>query len=340
MNDTPTFRIRLADSGDLAACLDLRIDSEQASVDGLAPSHDHDRQALTHWIQQGAMYVVTNHIWDVVACFALAGADTEIWTAAEAAQPALYLYEFTVAADCLDTGLDDVILDWCARRAEAAGAMWLRLDCWRAATALHDLWTRRGFVHLDTRDHPGRDSGVLFQRDASTQLASAELRTTITLLDDTVATDENVRGSARAGTAQHTPSHQGSQRFADLSPVERAEREIAETKDDLMAARELAPDDDTFAARARMLEERLPRLEVRLAELRKSSRGYDSTDEAAVWLAAAEVVLGMRLDEPPVAATDSWNAALEQAARTLQDRAGAIRSSTGKHHGIGVDGRE
>lgn len=299
MNETPTFRIRFADSGDLAACLDLRVDSEQALVDGPAPGHadDHDRDALTRWIQQSALYVVTNHIWDVVACFALAAADTERGTAAEAAQPALCLYEFTVGAEYLDTGLADAILDWCARRADAAGALLLRVD----------------------------------QRDASTRLASDEVRTAITLVDDTVAgADENTGGSESV-----TPGRQGSQRFADLSPIERAEREIAETKDDLMAARELAPDDDTFAARARMLEERLPRLEVRLAELRKSARGYDPTDEAAIWLAAAEVALGLRLDGPPVAATDSWNAALEHAARTLQDRAGAIRSSSGKHHESG-----
>ncbi|EME57976.1 GNAT family N-acetyltransferase, partial [Amycolatopsis decaplanina] len=107
---------------------------------------------------------------DIVACFALAGADPAFWTPAEAAQPALYLYKFILRSDRRGYGLGEVLLDWCAQRAADTGARWLRLDCWRTNTGLHNYWLRHGFRQLDIREHPVRNSGALFERDADTQL--------------------------------------------------------------------------------------------------------------------------------------------------------------------------
>jgi GNAT superfamily N-acetyltransferase len=188
---TITYQIRHANPDDIAACIDLRVKSEQAlAAAGITQWHDreHGRQVITRWIEQGAMHVVTTLDGGVVGCFALAGADPDFWTPAEAVQPALYLYKFMIRADRRGTGLGEVILDWCAQRAAEVGARWLRLDCWRTNTALHQLWINRGFVRLDIREHPVRNSGALFQRDAGTVLAAPELRKSIELVDDTSST--------------------------------------------------------------------------------------------------------------------------------------------------------
>ncbi|MGH3729507.1 MAG: peptide chain release factor 1 [Micromonosporaceae bacterium] len=56
-------------------------------------------------------------------------------------------------------------------------------------------------------------------------------------------------------------------RYAELGPIVAAARELQQVRDDLAAARELAAEDADFAAEARQLEESLPGLEQRLAEL-------------------------------------------------------------------------
>jgi GNAT superfamily N-acetyltransferase len=188
MNKPITYRIRHAGPQDLEACLNLRLLAEEAlAAAGITQWHDreHGRQVITGWIDQGAMHVVTTHAGDVVVCFALAGADPAFWTPAEAAQPALYLYKFIVRADRRGSGLGDLVLDWCSRRAAESGARWLRLDCWRANTSLHRYWLNRGFRLIDIREHPVRNSGALFERDAGTTLAAPQLRDAIALGDDT-----------------------------------------------------------------------------------------------------------------------------------------------------------
>lgn len=182
------YRVRHADPQDLEACLALRVHAEEAlAAAGVTQWHDreHGREVITGWIDQGAMHVVTTQAGDVAGCFALAGADPAFWTQAEAAQPALYLYKFIIRSDRRGSGLGDLLLDWCAKRAAECGARWLRLDCWRTNTGLHRYWLDRGFRHLDTREHPVRNSGALFERDAGTALAANELHDTITLIDET-----------------------------------------------------------------------------------------------------------------------------------------------------------
>jgi hypothetical protein len=320
------YRIRHADPGDLTACLDLRVESELAAA---VMTPEHDRQVIGRWIESGAMHVVTNQIWDVVACFALSSADPEVWTPAEAAQPALYLYEFTISADHRDTGLGGLILDWCARRSKETGARWLRLDCSRTDTALQAVWRNRGFVEFDTREHPTRDSGALFQRDAGTTLAADEPDTEITLVDETVQAGAPVLGHPDPGqppvTHGRVPVSTLLRRFTERGPLARAQQEIAETKDDLVAARQLAADDDTFATEAAILERRLPQLEARLGQLQEAIDRHDSTGEAAIWSEAATLVTGMKRAQA-AAGPDSWNAALDQAASALADRARAAQA--------------
>jgi hypothetical protein len=56
-------------------------------------------------------------------------------------------------------------------QAEMFRCLYLRLDCHRTNTALHNYYLRRGFTLLDVRSAPGRDSGALFERLTETRLA-------------------------------------------------------------------------------------------------------------------------------------------------------------------------
>ena len=67
-------------------------------------------------------------------------------------------------------------------------------------------------------------------------------------------------------------------RYAELGPIVATARQLQQTRDDLATARELAAEDETFAAEARELEAALPALEKRLAELLLPRDPNDSKD--------------------------------------------------------------
>ncbi len=67
-------------------------------------------------------------------------------------------------------------------------------------------------------------------------------------------------------------------RFAELTPIHKAAGELDQTREDLTAARELAAEDPTFGVEVTALEERLPLIEERLAELLAPRDPNDAKD--------------------------------------------------------------
>jgi peptide chain release factor 1 len=67
-------------------------------------------------------------------------------------------------------------------------------------------------------------------------------------------------------------------RYAELSPIARTARELAEARADLAAAEELAEEDPLFAAEATALAERVPELQERLTELLLPRDPHDTSD--------------------------------------------------------------
>jgi hypothetical protein len=112
--------------------------------------------------------------------------------------------------------------------------------------------------------------------------------------------------------------HDAPAQAGGLGPLQRAIHEIAHTRDDLAAARELAADDDTFAVEAGVLERRLPGLEAHLLELRTAAAKQSEGEDRTIWSQARELVLRLKLDD--AAGPEAWNAALERAAGALRDR--------------------
>lgn len=98
----------------------------------------------------------------IAAVVAITDPDPDFWTPEEMTEPQGYISRFLVAEH--GTGAGAKLLDTVATREADRGARWLRLDCWRSNTGLHDYYLRHGFEHVRTMEVPGRNSGALFQR--------------------------------------------------------------------------------------------------------------------------------------------------------------------------------
>lgn len=182
------YHVRYARPTDVEHVIRLRAHAENwlrsAGIEQWTVSSTGERN-IRESIQAGTTYVVTTGAGHIVASLTLDGPDLDFWTPVEAAKPALYLYKFMIRSDRRGSGLGDALLDWCCDRADMVGALWLRCDCWRSNTQLHEFYLKRGFYQVDVREAPGRKSGALFERPAELRLAAVQDR--FRLIDDTMA---------------------------------------------------------------------------------------------------------------------------------------------------------
>lgn len=183
---THTYRLRYSDPTDLDAVIALRRYAEQwladAGITQWTSSEKGDRQIRQHF-ENSRSFIVEDETGTTVASFALGTGDTDFWTARELAVPASYLYKFILGPAVRGTGLGDVLLDWACYQAELIGGLYLRLDCHRSNTGLHEYYRRRGFYPVDNREAAGRDSGALFERIAETRLAQPARVTLVDMTD-------------------------------------------------------------------------------------------------------------------------------------------------------------
>jgi len=85
------------------------------------------------------------------------------------------------------------------------------------------------------------------------------------LLDEYAALEQRLADPAIH--ADQNAARRVGRRFAELTPIYKAATELDQAREDLVAARELAAEDASFAAEMDALEHRLPVLEEKLAEL-------------------------------------------------------------------------
>lgn len=64
-------------------------------------------------------------------------------------------------------GIGGELLDYASQLVAGTGRRWLRPDCAKNNTRLHDYYRAHGFNHLRTIDLPHHESGALFQRPAA-----------------------------------------------------------------------------------------------------------------------------------------------------------------------------
>lgn len=77
---------------------------------------------------------------------------------------ARYLYRLATRRAIAGQGVGRMLVEFGHWLAYCAGVSWLRLDCSKTNTALHDYYRKMGFEHVNTVDLADRKSGALFQR--------------------------------------------------------------------------------------------------------------------------------------------------------------------------------
>lgn len=184
---TVNFYIRPATSRDVDSIVALRSEAEnwmkKSGIEQWVPMHhERSRGLLEEAVEAGTAWVVTEGArGKVVATATLKGPDLDFWTEADGLDDALYIYKIIVSRDFKGQDLGGAILDWASRRAARAGRAWLRLDCRRDNTALHDFYLAHDFELVRIMDQPLRPTdlprftGALFQRPAGVETAPIRL---------------------------------------------------------------------------------------------------------------------------------------------------------------------
>jgi 2-oxo-4-hydroxy-4-carboxy--5-ureidoimidazoline (OHCU) decarboxylase len=108
-------------------------------------------------VDLGEVYIVREDPAVIATVAASRDGDTDFWTPAELAQPALYISKLAIARDQAGTGLGALTQRWIVDQA-----------------AQHDLhaayYRRAGWTYVRTVERSWRRSGALFQRQAADDL--------------------------------------------------------------------------------------------------------------------------------------------------------------------------
>jgi GNAT superfamily N-acetyltransferase len=140
------------------------------------PTEDLMEEGMLRSIRAGETFIIWDDDGTPVATITVdRWANPDLWTAEEAAEPALYAHKLTVARTYAGQGLGGELLDWAGTRAAAAGDRWLRVDVWTTNLKLQDYYLGLGFKHVRTVVLSHNPSGALFQRPAH-EAATPRLR--------------------------------------------------------------------------------------------------------------------------------------------------------------------
>jgi ribosomal protein S18 acetylase RimI-like enzyme len=119
---------------------------------------------LAERAHRGELHIAYDHTTPV-GTFALDNhADPEFWHDDPHSDLAGYLHRLAVARTHAGHGIGVQLVEHAAQLVALSGRRWLRLDCAKHNTRLHDYYRQLGFSHLQTIDLPHRKSGALFER--------------------------------------------------------------------------------------------------------------------------------------------------------------------------------
>jgi GNAT superfamily N-acetyltransferase len=117
-------------------------------------------------IDRGEVYLVCEDGIAIATVTVSAEGDTDFWTSAELAEPALYIAKLAIVRGQAGQRLGELLLRWTVDLAARQGANWARLDVWRTNHELHAWYRRAGWTEVRTVPLPHRRSGTLFQHPA------------------------------------------------------------------------------------------------------------------------------------------------------------------------------
>lgn len=129
------------------------------------PTADEMAESMLRDIQARQTYVLWEDEDSAAATLTIGRwADPDLWTAAEAGEPAAYLHKLIVARLHATQGLGVELIDWAATQAAQANLDWLRLDAWTTNRQLQQYYRDQGFRHVRTTELVHNQSGALFER--------------------------------------------------------------------------------------------------------------------------------------------------------------------------------
>jgi GNAT superfamily N-acetyltransferase len=123
------------------------------------------RSGVRDRIERGEVYVAFDQDRPIGTFTLDFRPDPELWD--EPPDEAGYVHRLVVAREYAGRDLGGWLLDCAGQLVAATGREWLRLDCAKHNSGLHDYYRRHGFAHLRTVDLPHRQSGALFERRAA-----------------------------------------------------------------------------------------------------------------------------------------------------------------------------
>jgi GNAT superfamily N-acetyltransferase len=121
-------------------------------------------------VDRAEVYIIREGPAAIATVAASRDGDTDFWTPAELAQPALYISKLAIARDQAGAGLGALTLRWIVDQAAQHGIRWVRLDAWRTNRHLHTYYRQADWTYVRTVERSWRRSGALFQRQAAEDL--------------------------------------------------------------------------------------------------------------------------------------------------------------------------
>jgi ribosomal protein S18 acetylase RimI-like enzyme len=120
------------------------------------------RDDIHDLIERGEVYLALAGDQPVATFTLTYRPDPELWN--HPADDAGYIRRLAVDRDHAGHDIGGQLLDHAAVVVAASGRRWLRLDCAKHNSRLHDYYRHHGCTHLRTIDLPHRQSGALFER--------------------------------------------------------------------------------------------------------------------------------------------------------------------------------
>lgn len=167
------YTVRRATQDDGETLMALRIEAEhwlaEAGIDQWRSPGFRDR-ALAKWrndIKYGRTWLVEDGQRSAAATVTLAPPDLDFWREEDDPEDAVYVAKLITSRKASGQNLGGRVLDWVGSVARGRARQWVRLDCWRANTALQAYYLREGFEHVRTEAPAHRLSGWMAQRPAS-----------------------------------------------------------------------------------------------------------------------------------------------------------------------------
>ncbi|RNL83566.1 GNAT family N-acetyltransferase [Halostreptopolyspora alba] len=174
------FGVRQASPGDATRVADLLAGASAwlASWGSDQWQYPPPMHVIERDIAEGSLYLATCHDsgYAIASATINTYADPDFWGLADDPDNALYIHKMAVDRQWAGHGIGGALLDFAAELAEEQGRSWVRLDAWKTNPGLHRYYQNQGFTLIRIVDLPHRQSGALFQRNATVRTSGIPLR--------------------------------------------------------------------------------------------------------------------------------------------------------------------